>query len=217
MSDEPRKYRKLERARQEEETRRRITEAVVELHRTVGPARTKVTEVAERAGVSRMTVYNHFPTEADLVGACSAHWAAANPLPDPGSWTTIEDPRTRLHAALTELYRFYGEGEDMLGNVLRDAPVVEPLGAIMEERWAPYMKGVVEVLSEGWSGDEGLFAALRVAIDFRTWRLLDRSMPDLDAAVGVAVRMVAGASQPWKDDLGEPLATGRTPPARSQW
>lgn len=167
----------------------------MELHRTVGPARTKVTEVAQRAGVSRMTVYNHFPTEADLIGACSAHWAAENPFPDPAPWATIEDPRARLHTALTELYGFYEDTKDMMGNVLRDAPIVEPLEAIMEERWAPYVETVVDALAEGWtagSEDAELRAALHVVVDFRTWRLLDRAMPDVEAATGVAVRMVMG-------------------------
>lgn len=200
MTQRQRRYRKRKRARQEEETRRRITEAVVELHRTVGPARTKVTEVAERAGVSRMTVYNHFPTEADLIGACSAHWAAQNPFPDPAPWAAVEGPRARLRAALTDLYGFYEATEDMMGNVLRDAPIVEPLEEIMDERWQPYVDGVVDALAEGWTdgaavdggAKEAVRAALRVVVDFRTWRLLATSTPDTAAAVRVAVAMVAG-------------------------
>ena len=191
MAEQQRRYRKRKRARQEEETRRRITEAVVELHRTVGPARTKVTEVADRAGVSRMTVYNHFPTEADLIQACSAHWAAEHPFPDPSGWATIQDPRVRLRAALTELYDFYQETEDMMGNVLRDAPIVEPLDAVMEARWRPYLEEVVDVLAVGWTG-EGARTVLRVVIDFRTWRLLHESSPELATVVDVALGMVEG-------------------------
>src|SRR5690606_11521663 len=71
----PRPYRKRQRALAEEATRLRITEAAVELHGSVGPARTTVTEIAERAGVSRMTVYKHFPSDRDLFVACSTHWA----------------------------------------------------------------------------------------------------------------------------------------------
>ena len=82
LSPASRPYRKVARAKREEETRRRITEAVVELHGTLGPANTKITEVAKLAGVSRMTVYNHFPTEVALFVACSTHWASLNPFPD---------------------------------------------------------------------------------------------------------------------------------------
>ena len=85
MSDEmptKRKYELKQRAAEMAETRLRITEAAVELHGTIGPARTTVSAIAERAGVQRHTVYRHFPTDADLFGACSAHYVAANPLPD---------------------------------------------------------------------------------------------------------------------------------------
>lgn len=214
MSDESRRYRKRKRARQEERTRQRITEAVMELHRTVGPARTKVTEVAERAGVSRMTVYNHFPTEGELIEACSSHWAAQNPFPDPEAWVAVADPHERLHTALAELYGWYRDTEDMMSNVLRDASIVEPLREIMDERWSPYVDAVVDVLAQGWSppgaprgrdsGDHAvdvgdalpweteLRAALRVAVDFRTWRLLADTTGDGSEAADVATRMVEG-------------------------
>lgn len=191
----PRPYRKRARARQEEETRLRITEAVVELHRTVGPARTRVNEVAERAGVSRRTVYNHFPTERDLVEACSAHWAARNPFPDPARWEGIPDARARLRAGLAALYAWYGGTRDMMGNVLRDAPLVEPLAAVMDARWTPWLESLVDRFSAGWPLDEGdrgrLRAALRTAVDFHTWKLLDARL-GADAA-DLAARLVTRA------------------------
>ena len=78
-----RRYGLKERARSQEATRRRIVEATVELHREVGPARTTIAEIARRAGVGRVTVYNHFPDEAALLGACSAQFVTDNPPPDP--------------------------------------------------------------------------------------------------------------------------------------
>ena len=191
-----RPYRKRRRARQEEETRRRITEAVVELHRTVGPAKTTVTEVAERAGVSRMTVYNHFPNDAELIEACSTHWSARNPAPDPAGWAAA-DPAERLVGALRELYEWYRGTEDMMGKVLRDAPIVPPLGGIMEARWQPYIEEVVHALARGWSVDgadeDELRAALRIVTDFSTWRALVDSGMDDDRAARLAARMVSGA------------------------
>ncbi|MGH2981591.1 MAG: TetR/AcrR family transcriptional regulator, partial [Solirubrobacterales bacterium] len=130
-----RRYTKRERARQEEETRLRITEATMKLHRTVGPANTTVSEVARLAGVGRMTVYNHFPTDAKLIEACSTHWITLNPLPDSGAWAAIEDPQQRLAVALGELYEWYGNTEDMMGKVIRDAPIVPALGEVMSESW----------------------------------------------------------------------------------
>jgi AcrR family transcriptional regulator len=191
-----RPYRKDKRAQQEEETRRRITEAVVELHRTVGPANTTVTDVADRAGVSRMTVYNHFPTESDLIEACSTHWVAHNPFPDPTAWQAIDDPFLRLQTALGELYRFYRRTQDMLGKVLRDAPLISPLGEIMEERWWPYLGLIVQVLRQGWSDDpamEEIDALLSLAVDFHTWKVLTTSGLTDARAIECAASMVSAA------------------------
>jgi AcrR family transcriptional regulator len=210
---EPRRYRKQQRARKEEDTRRRITEAVVELHRTVGPANTRVTEVAERAGVSRMTVYNHFPTDADLIEACSTHWAVPNPTPDPASWAAEPDPTERLRRALTELYAWCAATADMMGNVLRDAPIVPALGDLMEERWSPYVDGMLAVLAAGWGekpGSRDVRAALRLAVDFGTWQVLADAGLDPDRAAELATRMVACAGVPLEipGEAGRRLLTG---------
>ena len=148
---EARPYRKAERARQEQDTRLRITEAAVELHRTVGPANTTMTEMAKLAGVSRATVYNHFPSEFELFMACSTHWATRNPFPDPSRWAAIEAPSERLVSALKELYRWYRLKEDMLGKVFRDIPVVLPLAEVMGQLWSPYEEAMVQTLAGGWA------------------------------------------------------------------
>ena len=58
-----RSYQLKRRAERQDETRQRIIEATIELHQTVGPAATTVTDIAQRAGVGRVTVYRHFPDE----------------------------------------------------------------------------------------------------------------------------------------------------------
>src|SRR5919204_3974234 len=110
MSTEPktaatRRYRKRLRAEHEQQTRQAITEAAVKLHGTVGPARTTVTAIAEEAGVQRATVYRHFPDEETLFAACSGHYMATHPPPDPSRWVEIADPADRLREALTDVYR----------------------------------------------------------------------------------------------------------------
>src|SRR2546423_3097062 len=114
-----RKYELKARAKAQEETRRRITEATVGLHVEVGPAHTTISEIAKRAGVQRLTVYNNFPDEASLLGACSAHYVSQHPPPDPGAWASIRDPARRARAALSALYGYYRETEPMTGNVMR--------------------------------------------------------------------------------------------------
>jgi AcrR family transcriptional regulator len=188
-----RSYRKRKRAESEEETRRRITEAAVELHGTVGPAKSTRTQVAKLAGVSRMTVYNHFPTEVDLFTACSSHWVAHNPFPDPSSWTG-SDPEERLSAGLEELYGWYGRQQKMLGNVLRDTPIVPALAEVMSELWTGFMDGVVQALARGWplrKGEpEALNGMLRLAVDFDTWRTLTGAGLDDRAAAQLMRRAV---------------------------
>src|SRR6187200_2797074 len=124
MSVQKRPYRMKRRAELEEQTRRRITESAVALHEEVGPAQTSISAIAERAGVRRSTVYRHFPDEDTLFAACSSHWRAANPPPDPRSWSSIEDPAARTRTALGEVYGFYGRTEAMYTSLLRDEPFV---------------------------------------------------------------------------------------------
>lgn len=195
-----RRYELKARARARDETRRRITEAALALHETVGPARTTVADVARRAGVGRMTVYNHFPTDADLIAACSGHWAARHPLPDARAWAAIEDPDERLARALGELYAWYREGADMMGNVLRDAPLVPALSAVLDARWWPAVDAMVETLAAGRDvppeAAGRVRAALRVALDLGTWRALTRAgMADAEAAE-LGARLVAAAAAP---------------------
>jgi AcrR family transcriptional regulator len=120
-----RKYELKKRADEMAKTHLRITEAAIELHGTVGPARTTLSAVAKRAGVERRTLYRHFPTEADLFAACSTHYMTANPWPDLDSWRAIHDPHKRLERALDELYAYYERTAPMYSNVLRDAELVD--------------------------------------------------------------------------------------------
>jgi AcrR family transcriptional regulator len=187
-----RRYQLRERARRQEETRRRITEAAVELHGTVGPARTTISEVAKLAGVRRMTVYNHFATDADLFDACSGHWFARNPPPDAAAWVRIADPAERTRTALGEMYAYYRRGEAMLGNVIRDAALIPALAGIMERKWMPALEGMVSALTDGPEGDAPrLQATVRLALDFSTWQSFMRSGLSDDEAADLAARLVA--------------------------
>jgi AcrR family transcriptional regulator len=180
-----RKYELKQRAERLAETRRRITEATVELHRTVGPAATHLNEVARRAGVQRMTVYNHFPNDTALLTACSAHWRALHPTPDLAAWRAVDDPGARLRLGLGQLYGWYRETEPMTGNVLRDAQVLPALRAILEGGLLRYLDQARQVLIEplGARGRRRgrVDAAARAAIDLHTWRAL-APLGDAEAA-----------------------------------
>jgi AcrR family transcriptional regulator len=176
MSPTKRKYELKERARTQQQTRARIVDALIELHETVGASRTTVADVARIAGINRMTVYKHFATEAEMVAACTSHWIELHPPPDVASWSSIPDPGVRLRAALAELYGYYRETQAMWSTAYRDAPLVESLGTIMDETWFALLDRAVGVLAAGW-GARGrrrtrLDGALKVSIDFPTWRTL---------------------------------------------
>jgi AcrR family transcriptional regulator len=187
MSDQKRKYEKKRRAEAEAQTRRRITESAVELHGSLGPARTSMSAVAEHAGVPRSTVYRHFPDEEALFGACSAHWGAENPPPDIGSWEQIKIPDERLATALDELYAYYRRAGGMLDKLLRDEHSVP----MVAELFAPYhqfLVAIAETLMRG-RGLRGkarsrVLAAIGHAISFRTWQQLtgEGGLSDKEAA-----------------------------------
>ena len=101
------KYKLKRRAERQEETRLRIARAAAELHETVGPSKTTISALAEEAGVSRPTIYSHFPNELSLFKACSSLDLSENPPPDPDPWAKIADPEERLRSALTEVYAYY--------------------------------------------------------------------------------------------------------------
>jgi len=172
-----RPYRKRRRAELEDETRRRITEAAVELHGSLGPARTTISAVAERAGVQRATVYRHFPDEEALFGACSSHWLAQHPLPDLERWAAIADPDERLRKALTDLYRWYEGAAGMLEKTTRDAALV-PAMAPARERMAAWLAAAIATIVRGrrerGARRRRIEAALGHTVSFATWRSLVR-------------------------------------------
>ena len=184
MADK-RKYELKRRAERLEQTRLRITEATVALHRTVGPAATQITEIARRAGVQRVTVYNHFPDEASLFAACSAHWRALHPAPDPAAWLAIEGAAERLRLGLRELYAWYRETEPMTANILRDAETVPAMRPIVEQGLGGYLESVRRILTEPirvrGRRRERVATAARAATDFHLWRVL-APLGDADAA-----------------------------------
>jgi AcrR family transcriptional regulator len=194
-----RKYELKQRAAEMAATRQRITEAAIELHGTVGPVRTTLSAVAEKAGVQRHTVYRHFPTDADLFAACSSHYLSTNPWPDLESWRAIADPYQRLAHALEELYAYYEHTEPMFRNVLRDAELVEALRATLTPFQA-YLAEGTKILTAGWptrgQRRRVLAAALHHAVDLHTWQSLaaDRRLTRTEAIELITALVQAAAA-----------------------
>jgi AcrR family transcriptional regulator len=198
MSDKKRPYKMKRRAEQEAQTKLRITESAVELHGSLGPARTSMSAVAEHAGVPRSTVYRHFPDEQALFGACSVHWAEENPPPDVSRWEKIEDPDERLAVALGELYAYYRRAGGMLDKLLRDEATVP----VVAELFAPFhqLLGLIaEILMRGrglrGKAKERVRAAIGHAVSFRTWENLTQAQGlDDRQASELMSRLIAAAA-----------------------
>ena len=189
-----RKYEMKRRAQRIQETRRRITQAAVELHETIGPARTTVSAIAEKAGVQRHTYYAHFPELKDLYQACMGLHLKQNPLPEPSSWEEVSDAEARMRRALLEVYAWFSRNEAMLANVLRDAaldPIQQETMAPFYEYWETVRDTIADAFEAGGERREALLAAVALAQDFQTWRTLVRGQGlDEEKAVELMVGMV---------------------------
>ena len=194
MSSENRIYRKQARAERQEETRRRIAATTAALHEEVGPARTTIAEVARRAGVQRPTVYNNFPTERELLGACQAHFLAEHPPPDPTPALRLADARERLRAALVAFYRWYRETQATTGNVERDRHLLPELDALLAETADRRLDALAGALADGFGDSERVHALTRLALDFSAWRRLTRDGLSDEAAAAVMVDAVVAAA-----------------------
>ena len=206
------KYELKKRAERQQQTRLRIARAALELHESVGPALTTRSAIAQRAGVTRPTVYSHFPDDLSLGKACSSLGLSENPLPDPGRWEEISEPEERLRSALADLYAYFRRGERLWANILRDQELLysngdpealeanaEIMGPILS-----HWDRMKETIAAGWGPSEGIprlvLGAIGLALDFQAWRAMVRTqgMSDEQAIELMAcmVRCAADAAGP---------------------
>jgi AcrR family transcriptional regulator len=193
-STKQRTYRKMSRAEDEQRTRARIVDAAESLHAEVGPANTTISAIAGRAGVTRATVYRHFPDDESLFLACSGQWLSRQVLPDPHKWDAHDDPLGVLRSGLSDIYRYFRDGEPMLTSVLRDATAVPArvtaTRLAQEREWR-------KRLTRGLPGRrrKTVQAAVAHATSFGTWRSLcvDHGLSN-GSAVDLMVAMTAAAA-----------------------
>jgi AcrR family transcriptional regulator len=200
-SDSPRKYRLKARAESQAETHRDLARAAYELHSSIGPARTTVSAIADRAGVQRLTVYRHFPDQESVFAACTAHAFELDPPPDPETWRQIKAPEIRLRTALQELYGYCRRNHQLLANLYRDAEL-PPVAAGLARRAAMLAHGAT-LLVEGWGNpalppNRFVSVAVSHAMQFSTWQSLTQTggLSDSEAIEAMVrfVRSVAGSA-----------------------
>ncbi|WP_395018386.1 TetR/AcrR family transcriptional regulator [Dongia sp.] len=196
-----RSYRLSARAESQAETRQRIVEAAVALHEKLGPAHTPMSAIAERAGVQRLTLYRHFPDEAAMFAACTAHWGARHPLPDAGLWDGIKDPAARAAAALAAHFDYYAGTRGMWAVVYRDVGLVKPIQPVLAEV-EEHLDAVAASLAAAfrWKGAAArqLGVTLRHALAYSTWRSLEAGGLDTAAKVSLVSGWLAGLPAAFK-------------------
>ncbi|HVY98542.1 MAG TPA: helix-turn-helix domain-containing protein [Dongiaceae bacterium] len=194
-----RPYRMDERAKARDETRLRIVEAAVQLHEKLGPAATTVSAIAERAGVQRLTVYRHFPDDAAIFAACTAHWGGLHPPPDPALWSALADPLARATAAVAAYCAYYADTRGMWRVAYRDAPLVKPIQPVLAG-FDAHLAGLAETLAGGFGAKGRVAQALRAtighALAFSTWSDLEQR--------GLADREKATLARAWLEGVCAP-------------
>jgi AcrR family transcriptional regulator len=185
-----RRYELKRRAVLQNETRQRIVDATIELHRTIGAAQTTISEIAKRAGVGRVTVYRHFPDEETLFFACSGYYFSQHPFPKIERWREVADPLARLRQGLRESYAWYRENAEMISMALgeaRDLPMMAPYHAFWDR--------AAETLAAAWRPRgrrrTNRVAAIALALSFETHRTLTREQHLTDEqAIELMARLV---------------------------
>lgn len=209
MSNQTRSYKLKQRAQGQAATRARIVAATVELHREVGPSRTTVAEIARRAGVSRLTVYNHFPQDRQLYAACQQQARAANPMPDFAPALADPRPGAGVQASLHELYAHYRSREAMLRHILRDRSAIPALDELLRTTLDAQLGDLSDHLTARFRvrgrRTRQLRAAVSVAIEFQTWRrLAEAGLDDREAAGLMAAFVAAAAARAPSAHVGSP-------------
>jgi AcrR family transcriptional regulator len=191
MSTQTRRYELKARAEAQQATRARIAAAAAALHEEVGVGKTTVADIARRAGVQRLTVYNHFPDLQTLLPACSAHWLAEHPRPDLAPALALADPAERLRAVLFLLYGWYREHAPMQRRVHGERATVPELEAWMAQSADVALAELAAGLAAGFDRPDAR-PLVALALDFWTWQRLDREGLDDEAAAELMAGVVAG-------------------------
>lgn len=193
-SSQKRPYELKARAKSQQLTRERIAAAAAELHQRQGVAQTTVADIARRAGVQRLTVYNHFANLSELLPACSAHYRGQHPQPNFEEALAHEDPAARVRAVLRGLYKWYRDNEPMMLNVHGERGAVPELDAWMSQSADQQLAERTLALARGFrrKGTRAtrLRAVIALSLDFWTWRRLACEGLDDDAAADMMTGLI---------------------------
>jgi len=189
-----RTYSMKQRAERRDAVRRRIVDAALVLKQTRRSGEISMAEVADQAGVGRVTVYRHFGDIEALKQASSQRYFAQNPPPDPSRWAAIANPHARLRAGLAEAHAYHRRTERMVGK-LKDGEAEAGVRDPYRRLWRA--GGGVLAAPFGLTGEAArrLGAAIDLGLSFEAWRMLVRDQGlDDDQALDLMLRLCSAAA-----------------------
>src|SRR5438477_7704090 len=126
-------YRTTRKPGRSEATRERIKSAVRELLAEGTFHTSTVEEVADRAGISRATLYQHFRSRLELVDAIGDSFAVNPALLTLRSSVELEDPDAALAETISNTVGFWVSEDRVLGE-LYGAAAIDPAASDLVER-----------------------------------------------------------------------------------
>ncbi len=142
-----RAYRSRSRAVGRQQTRERIVTAVRDLLREGRFHESTMEQVAERAGVSRATVYQHFRSRIDLVDAICETFDLTPALIELRGAVLLPDPRAVLSQVIALSMRFW-DSEDAILSGLYGVVAIDPAARDLVGASAR----IAAVRCSGWHG-----------------------------------------------------------------
>jgi AcrR family transcriptional regulator len=160
-------YRTRGRTKRSDETRARIVGAVRGLLEDGAFHESTVEQVADRAGVSRATLYQHFRSRLDLVDAICDD-LAANP-----ALVAIREV-VDLDELIANTVRFWSSEDAILGK-LYEAAAIDPAAREFVDRQRADRRGEVQRLARHLGLDKRALALLLVLTSYETFSELRRA------------------------------------------
>lgn len=188
MSRRP--YRQSRRAEALNETRDRIVRATVGLHAKHGALNTTHAMIADEAGVSPQTVYNHFSDRGAIINACTAHVAAKAPKVDRECFAAARSPADRIARLAEAVYAHHEFMAPWLRRGWHEAAAIPELGAILARADAEVRALVMDAsVARPEKPDVDVVDLATALLAFPAWQHLTRTRSSAAAArlVGRAI------------------------------
>ena len=140
-------------------TRSTIVESAKALHAERGVVGTSWQDIAERAGVSPVTVYRHFRSLAELIPACAQSFVdSVAPISEEearAAFAALNSGRERLERLIQDDCACYERGRGWFHAAMREAELVPELGAVVDAQQAT-LRTLIRAALEGRGSSEEL-------------------------------------------------------------